>query len=385
MTRLETGNIVNPRPLYKPLLHECFLHWTEDADANGDETLRLFSWRRSITLKGKSFSTFEREVLPLLTGLLSVDEICAKLAGTFQKDDILAAFDILASQGILVDGDDALIAGKEEHLTPQRGWFAENAPNGSAAQQKLSDAHVVQFGAGLHGAAVARALVAAGIGRLTIIDPTVVSKTDLYFSGMFQADDIGKNRADALASTLARGERGTRIESATTQPTVADIVPLVEGASLVLGCLDSGQLNLSLRIADACRQSRTPWIAASLEGTELVVGPGFFNVSEGPCYTCWRMREVSSAANPLSRLALEQRLNQIQADLSARRENLAASADIVGGMLSAEVITWLSGSAAPNLDGRFILVEVPGFRMEKHVVLRRPDCPVCNANRQTSA
>jgi adenylyltransferase/sulfurtransferase len=384
MTRPEPNNTVKPTPIPKPLLHECFLHWTEDADANGDETLRLFSWRRSLTLKGKSFRTFEREVLPLLTGMLSVDEICDKLAGVFQKEDILAAFDMLVRQGILVDGEGALIAGKEERLTPQRGWLAENAPDGSGAQQKLVDAHIVLFGAGLHGATVARSLVAAGVGHLTIVDPTIVAKTDLYFSGLFQTDDIGKNRALVLSSTLARGESGTLIESETTQPTVADIVSLANDASLVLSCLDSGLLNLSLRVADACRQSRTPWIAASLEGTELVVGPGFFKPADGPCYTCWRMREISSAANPLSRLALEQRLDQIQTDLSPRRENLAASADIVGGMLAAEVITWLSGSTTPNLDGRFITVEVPGFRTEKHLVLRRPDCPVCNASQRTS-
>ena len=89
------------------------------------------------------------------------------------------------------------------------------------------------------------------------------------------------------------------------------------------------------------------------------------------------MREVAAAPNQGTRLALETHLGSVQADLSARRENLAMSADIVGGMLGAETLAWITGASMPNLAGQFIQINVPGLRQEKHTVLRNPGCPVC--------
>ena len=66
-------------PLSKPLLPECFLHWTEPAGTDGDETFRLVTWRRSLTLKGKSFREFEARVFPLLDGTRGIGEICDAL------------------------------------------------------------------------------------------------------------------------------------------------------------------------------------------------------------------------------------------------------------------------------------------------------------------
>ncbi|WP_341367359.1 TOMM precursor leader peptide-binding protein [Yoonia sp. BS5-3] len=346
-------------------------------DANGEEGLRIVSRRRSITLKGKAFEAFEDRVIPLLTGLHTVEEICDQVSDIYRADDVIAALGMLSSQGFLVDGEQALAAGNTPGMAPQRGWLAENTPGGSAAQGKLSAARIVLFGAGLHGAVAGRALVAAGIGQLTIVDPVDVSAPDLYFSHIFNAGDIGKNRASALASALAQATSTTRIEAVPTRPDDASaMADVINGASLVIGCLDAGELNLSFKLDAACRQTGTPWVSASLEGTELVVGPGFFN-PKGPCLMCWRMREVATSENPASQMGLERQYEQWQRDLSMRRENLAPAADIAGGILAAEVITLLSGTCTPNLDGRFLTITIPGFRVEKHIVLRKPDCPVC--------
>jgi adenylyltransferase/sulfurtransferase len=362
----------------KPLLPECFLHWTEAPNASGDEVLRIVSWRRTLTLKGKSFQEFETEVLPLLTGAFSIDEISEKVARVFRKEDLIASLDMLASQGIVVEGDTATTQNAQPDMSTQLNWLGETAPDGREAQHKLTDAHVVIFGAGSHGAVAARSLVAAGVGRLTIVDPASVQPTDPYFSSLFQSGDIGQNRADVLAAALAERENQTALKSHATRPGDAEAIkPLIAGASLILCCLDSGEMNLALKLNIACHDLGINWIAASLEGTELVVGPGFFQSDDGPCYLCWRMREIAGAANPQTRYAFESRLDQLQSDLSGRRENLAVSADIVGGMLSAEALTWLTGTSTPNLDGRFVVVGLPGLRMEKHAVLRKPGCPVC--------
>jgi molybdopterin-synthase adenylyltransferase len=145
----------------------------------------------------------------------------------------------------------------------------------------------------------------------------------------------------------------------------------------VLCCLESGELNLALKLNRACRNRGQRWIAGSLEGVELVVGPGFSGAEDAPCYMCWRMREVAGAANSEARFALERRLDRLREDLSGRRENLAAGADIVGGMLAAEAICLLTGAGEPSLDGRIVVIELTGLRQSKHTILRKPGCPVC--------
>lgn len=363
----------------KPLMPECFLHWTEPPDANGDEVFWLATWRRNLTLKGKAFHEFEAEVLPLLTGKNGIDEICERVAHVFKREDVLASLDLLASQGIVVEGDEKFAQDTHMDLTTQRGWLSETAAEGMAAQTHLSDAHVVLFSAGAHGAACARSLVAAGVGQLTVVDASSVLPTDRYFSAHFGPQDLSRNRADVLVERLAEGNEHTKLTACTERPADADAAQaLVEGATLVLCCLDSGELNLALTLNIACRSAGVPWIAASLEGSELVVGPGFAQTPDEPCYLCWRLREIAAAANPETRYAIEAQLDRLKTDLSGRRENIAASADIVGGMLSAEALTWITGVAPPNLTGRFLTVGVPGLRVEKHAVLKKPNCPVCS-------
>lgn len=365
--------------LSKPFLPPCFLHWTETG-GDGEDVLRLVSWRRSLTLKGAAFRAFEDEVLPLLTGALDVDAICARVAHRFARDEVVAALDLLAEQGLIVEGSGMTDEERGMARAPQTGWLSETAPEGVRAQKRVARAHVALFGAGAHGAVAARSLVAAGVGRLMIVDPAEVSPADPYFSSAFDAARIGANRAEALAGALGGAAGATQIAAHGARPETPEaLTELIEDATLVLCCLSSGELSLALALNAACRAAGTPWIAASLEGTEVVVGPGFSHGAGGPCYLCWRMREVAAAANPESRYALESHMASVKTDLSARRENLAPAADIAGGMLAAEALAMLSGAGPFTLDGRFVTLTLPGLRPEKHTVLRKPGCPVCGA------
>ncbi len=358
-----------------PLIPACFLHWTETDSADGEDVLRLMSWRRTLTLKGSAFEAFEREVMPLLDGSHAVQEICNAVSDVFSAEDVIAALNTLSAQGIVVEGKEEAVP---NHLTPQMGWLAENAPQGRAAQQQLSNAHLVIFGVGGCGAAVARSLAASGVGKLTLVDSTGVLSADPYFSGLFHTDDIGQNRANVVRAKLMTGSDDQKIIAHSERPINSEAIEtLIEGATLVLCCLESGELNQALLLNLACQATGTPWIAAALEGTEVVIGPGFFHQPGAACYQCWRMREIATTANQQTRFATETQLAQRQTDLSDQRENLAAGADIAGGMLAGEALTWLTGAAPPSLDGRLITLTLPGLRMEKHAVLRKPGCPVC--------
>jgi molybdopterin-synthase adenylyltransferase len=364
-------------PFQNPLLPDCFLTWTEPPDESGEELFRIVSWRRSVTLKGHSFREFSRRVVPRLDGKNRMDEICAAVSDQFDRPDLEAAIEMLGAQGIIAEAVPGE-ADLPDRLHPQLAWLGEATLEGRVAQRRLTGAFVVQFGAGGPGASAARVLAASGVGRLLIVDPAQVGPTDAYFSALFRVSDQGRFRAEVLAASLAEGAPEVRIDAHIVRPeTAADVASLIDGADLVLCCLDSGELNLTLKLNRACRDRGARWLAGSMEGTELVIGPGFSGAADGPCYMCWRMREVACATNPQARFALEKRLDKIRQDLSGRRENLAGSADIVGAMMASEAISLLSGAGEPSLDGRFLVMELPGLRQEKHNVLRKPGCPVC--------
>ncbi|MEM9698053.1 MAG: TOMM precursor leader peptide-binding protein [Pseudomonadota bacterium] len=331
-----------------------------------------------MSLRGASFGAFAEEVLPRLTGQNTLAEISEQVAHLFDVTEVESALNTLAAQGIVVEGDGDRPALANDPIAPHLGWLAENAPEGRLAQSRLAQAHVVLLGAGGCGAVVARALVKSGLGRLTLVDAAVVRPADLSFSAVYPPDSLGHSRAASLAKALASPEDECTITAITDRPKSAeDLSSMIAEATLVLSTLDAGELAVSMMLNAACRARQMPWMTASVEGTEIVIGPGFFHQSGAPCYCCWRMREIAAAPNVDTRNAVEAFLVQQAQDLSDRREALFAAADIAGGMLAAEAITWLAGVARPALDGRFQTLRLPGLTVEKHVVLRRPDCPVC--------
>lgn len=363
--------------MQKPLLPSCFLTWSEPPDRTGAELLRFVSWRRALTMTGKSFREFERIVFPLLDGTHSVDEICEHAADAFPRDELEAAITMLAAQGLLIDG--AAAPDLPARLSTQLGYLDEVAPDGRAAQARMAAATVTVFGMGGAGASVARLLAMAGVGRINCVDPDAADATSPYFSGLFTEADGGRNRAEVVAERLAKALPGLAITAMTERPEDGEgIAPLIDGSDLVISCLDSGELNLSLKLNRACAIAGAQWLTGSLEGSEVVVGPGFAPMTDGPCYMCYRMREVAAAADPQARFALERRLDRLRRDLGGRRENLAWGADILAGMLVAEAVNILTGMADPALNGRLIVINLLSLRQDKHVVLKKPGCPVCD-------
>jgi bacteriocin biosynthesis cyclodehydratase domain-containing protein len=363
----------------KPLLPSSFLAWTEPPDEAGDEVFRIVSWRRSLTLKGHSFREFARSVLPLLDGKRSLDEIHAQTADLFARVDLEAALELLGTQGILVEGT-APETDAPPRLAPQINYLGEVAEEGRAAQRHLGAARVVVVGMGGAGASLARSLGVAGVGRIACADPYDVQPTDLYFAALFDTGDIGRNRAECAAAHIREAAPEIDIRSVVGRlDDPAEIDALIQGADLVISCLESGDLNTILKLNRCCRAAGVRWLTGALEGPSIVGGPGFPPSGEGPCYMCYRMREVACAANPQSRFALERRLDRQKQDLGGRRENLACGADILAGLLGAEALNILARVSDPALDGRILLIDLTNLRQEKHVVLRKPGCPVCGS------
>jgi adenylyltransferase/sulfurtransferase len=221
--------------------------WYEPPDDSGDEVLRIVSARRSLKLKGRLFREFNRRVRPLLDGTHTMEDIFLETADVFSADDLTSALDMLAGQGILVEGANPAVSTEvAERLTPQLNYFHEMTDGGRALQARLASAKVAVIGLGGAGATTALGLAAAGIGKLICVDPQAVTPSDVYFSPFFRTGNVGDKRAEIFRTHVQSSAPQVDV-AALTQPieTEDDIWRTIEGADFVVSCLDDGMLNLA--------------------------------------------------------------------------------------------------------------------------------------------
>jgi molybdopterin/thiamine biosynthesis adenylyltransferase len=83
-----------------------------------------------------------------------------------------------------------------------------------AAAGRLADGSVLVVGAGALGCAAAEALAAAGIGRLGLIDPDRVERSNLHRQLLHRAADLGRFKVESARDRLRARYPALRIDAA---------------------------------------------------------------------------------------------------------------------------------------------------------------------------
>lgn len=135
---------------------------------------------------------------------------------------------------------------------------------GEHAQGLLTDARVVIVGVGGLGCPVAQYLVAAGVGRLTLIDADQVAVTDLHRQILFGPDDVGRPKAGVAAAVLHRLAPGVEVTPVRRRLTSADAAALLAGHDLVVDATDT--LASRFAIADAAAGLGLPVVWGAVSG-----------------------------------------------------------------------------------------------------------------------
>ena len=112
---------------------------------------------------------------------------------------------------------------------------------GVSGQERLADAHVVVLGAGGLGSAVVPILVAAGVGRLTIVDDDRVDETNLHRQVLHAPADVGRLKVESATDAAAALSPGTlvvpvphRFDEANADELLADADLVVDGTDDIL-------------------------------------------------------------------------------------------------------------------------------------------------------
>jgi molybdopterin-synthase adenylyltransferase len=363
----------------KPRLPSHYYVLYEPPDTSGDEALIFVSERRKIKVKGTLFREFHKTVLPLLDGQHTVAEIEATTADLFPPGEVTSALKLLAEHNLLTQqaGENG---GRSDQLQPQLNFFHELERQPQAVQERLTKATVSVLGLGGAGSLVAAGLAAAGVGRLRLLDSSVVLETDGYFDPVFVHCDRSQSRASVVQRAIKDRWPSVGIEvDERILENEAGIKAAVDGSDLVVCCTDRGEASALYKLNRTSMQTLIPWISCTVSGFEVLIGP-LIRPHDTPCYVCYAMRSVACADEPEDEFAFHRFLDHRKRDDSSRRENLVFAAGLAANLLGLEALKFVTGIVPCATAGCILVVSVMEMTMKKHIVLRHPHCPVCYGN-----
>jgi adenylyltransferase/sulfurtransferase len=156
---------------------------------------------------------------------------------------------------------------------------------GGAGQVRLRNASVAVIGAGGIGSPALQYLVAAGIGRIVIIDDDTVDLSNLQRQTLFATGDVGLAKTDAAAAALMRIDPDTIIERRAVRIGPDNAADLLNGTDAVLDGSDNFATRLA--VADAALALHIPLVSAAVSEFEgqLAVYRGW--EADKPCYRCF--------------------------------------------------------------------------------------------------
>jgi molybdopterin/thiamine biosynthesis adenylyltransferase len=223
---------------------------------------------------------------------------------------------------------------------------------GGPGQQRLKGAQVLIVGAGGLGAPAALYLAAAGVGKIALVDPDVVSLSNLQRQVLYDTSDDGAPKVERAAARLSVLNPHVTIEPIAERLTEANARELVRGRGLVLDGTDDFATRFAVNAACVA------------EGVTLVSGAigrwtGQVGVFSGrPCYHCL-VPEIPPDAETCAMVGV-----------------VGALAGVIGSMMALEAIKVLAGAGEPLL-GRLLIYDALSAQTRVVRIGADPECAVC--------
>jgi len=224
------------------------------------------------------------------------------------------------------------------------GWSKEG-------QKKLKSARVVVTGAGGLGCPASLYLVAAGIGKLVIIDKEKFELSNLNRQILGWQKDIGRFKAEATAEKLKALNPEVEVEPVIAEITEENVHKLIDNTNAVLDAMDNWRTRFILN--KACVEKGIPFVHAGifgLYGQLTTIIPG-----KGPCLRCIlpeTPKEIAAFPVP-----------GVTPAFFAILQVTEALKLIVG--------------FGENLTGKMLLFDGEDMDFKIINVEKKPDCPVC--------
>ena len=225
---------------------------------------------------------------------------------------------------------------------------------GEQGQQKLKRAHVALTGLGGLGSPAALYLAAAGVGRLTLIDPDEVCLSNLQRQILHATDAAGTAKTASAARRLYALNPSVHINTVHRRLTPDNAVSLLEGCDLVLDASDNYAARFAM--ADAACALRLPLVHGAVKG--FIGQVAVFAPHQGTaCYRC-----LFPADTPMQ-----------EKDTASAAGILGAHAGIIGCIQAMETLKYLAGIPSP-LVGAMLSADTRRMRFTTIPLAANPAC-----------
>jgi molybdopterin/thiamine biosynthesis adenylyltransferase len=157
-------------------------------------------------------------------------------------------------------------------------WF------GAEGQRRLKNKSVLIVGCGGTGSTCAAFMARAGIGKMTLVDPDVVSLTDLHRQILYDEADVEHltGKVEAAGRVLRESNHEVGIETVQAELTPGNAERVAAGKDLIIDCSDN--FRTRLLINDVCLKHSTDWVHGAATGAAGIVIP--FPAGGDGCYRC---------------------------------------------------------------------------------------------------
>jgi len=234
---------------------------------------------------------------------------------------------------------------------------------GGPGQQKLKAARVLIVGVGGLGSPAALYLAAAGVGTLGLLDPDVVSLSNLQRQVLYTTADVARGKPLSAGHRLSALNPEIEIEPLPVALTAENAEALVGDYDLVLDGTDDFATRFAVNAA--CVALAKVLISGAIGRWSGQVGIFGAGLTRGrpveqrqPCYRCL-VPEIPPDAETCSVVGV-----------------VGALAGVVGSMMALEAIKVITGAGEP-LSGRLWVYDALDGESRTVRVSADPGCPVC--------
>jgi adenylyltransferase/sulfurtransferase len=224
-------------------------------------------------------------------------------------------------------------------------------------QETLMQASILQIGVGGLGCACAQYIVAAGVGRITLVDDDRVELTNLQRQVLHGEQDIGKSKCASAKASLVALNSEVDIALVEARLEGNELDKSIKQHDIVLDCTDN--LESRNEINRLCLANKKPLVSGAairMEGQVICFQPS----DEQPCYRC------------LSQFFAEQNLSCVESGI------MSPVVGIIGAMQALEAIKILTDYGQASI-GRLMLFDGMTSNWTSFKVPKQPACPDCSA------